>query len=205
MPAGDLIVGPTYPQYEYNQFLFGSGTDIIVEKVKGLLDTPELKSTDEQRAVGAGWGDFPGLRDYKARFITFNVIVLGLSVAAMEDYVEQIPAVFITRSIPLQFVWQRTGKSKLFTVGQAREDGFRLRLRPGQAEVVRIDHAQVRRSPEVFAPRVHRSVDHSECGTTINGNVVNNGSTEAFPVLEILGPCINPRVQNTQDQTTFSG
>lgn len=203
MAAGDLIVGPTYPQYEYNGFLFGSATDIMVEKVKGLLDNPDLKTTDEERAVGAGWGDFPGLQDYKARYVTFNVVVLASSIAAMENYVEQIPAIFIARSIPLQFVWQRTGKSKRFLWAKPSKTDFDsdydLAKRKWTGSVMlKCDDPRKYSLQEFIDPLIIPNG-----ATTVNGNVVNNGSTDAFPILEILGPCTNPRVQNMQDQGHF--
>jgi hypothetical protein len=196
MAAGDLIVGPNYPQYEYNGLLMGSGTDFIVEKVTGLLDTPKIRSTDEERQDA--WGDFPGQQDYKARHIGFDLKIRADTQQIMEQYIDRIPQVFIARQVPLQFIYQRPFGVKRFLWAKYEDMNFDSsydvahNLWAGSV-MLKCDDPRKYALAEVIDPAVIAAGQ-----TQAQINVTNNGSINGFPVLEIIGPCTNPRVQNQQ-------
>jgi hypothetical protein len=199
MAVGDLITGnPGLPQYEWLGQLMGSGTDWVVEKVKGLIDLPDVKSGDVERDIGAGWGDFPGVVEYKARYIEFDLKIRADTVAGIEGYINTAKSIFLATKMG-QLVYQRPNGSKLYA--WARPDKMDFESSYDVAHRLYVGSVRLKcANPRIYAlAEVVTTLTIPNTLNTITGNVTNNGTVDASPILEIDYPCTNPRIINAAD------
>lgn len=202
MAAGDLIVGATYPQYEWwnsdtDRLLMGSGTDWIVEKVTGLLGMPDIRSTDIERQ--GTHGDYPGRNYYRARKVGIDLAIRSDVTATFEGYLDAIKARFITRDVPGKLSYMRTGGSKRFLWAVVNRVDFdsdfdvAKRILRGSVEFKCAD-------PRIYSiAEAATAVTISGTGTTATQTVSNAGTADSAPWLSISGPAVNPRIKNAQD------
>lgn len=203
MAVGDLILGPSFPQYEFNSLLFGSGTDLIVVGAKGLLGTSETKNTDAERQDA--WGDFPGTRGYKARYITFDITALSESRDTIEDYVDLLPQIFQVddtpgQQQPRQLVYQRTvaqGKRFLWATVEKCDFDSNSDVAHGLLAGSVMLKCNDPRKYSLIQLQTNVTIPNGQ--NNVNAMVATNGGIRSAPLINISGPCTNPRIQNQQD------
>jgi hypothetical protein len=202
MAVGDLVIA-NYT-YEFNGLQFGHGTDIIVSKADGLLGKGDIKTTDVDRQDA--WGTFPGRDMYKERRIVFSLDVVNDIQPNIEQTMSNIQAAW---SVPdqsppapaMQLVflrnWPIAGKRYYW-------------VRPGRMAVpsdsdYAFGHAVVMAELKANDPRSYSLVEYSDtytianAATSVSGITINQGDSASAPILDIVGPAINPSVQNLTD------
>lgn len=197
MSAGDLVVGPTYPQYEFNGLLFGSTTRWIVSKFTGLLGSADLRTTDQERQ-GAD-GDFTGQNYYKSKRPAVDLI--GYSdTGDIEDQIDLFRQTFIVSDIPMQLVYRRKStKPKFFMWAIVEKTNLDSDSDSGHG-LIRPTVQWKCADPLTYA-LVESSVTITDgIGVASNSATVTNGGTRPTAALiNIVGPCVNPRLTNAQD------
>jgi phage-related protein len=197
--VGDLVVA-NY-QYVYQGVLLGSGTNYRTEKVEGLLSMPDLEVFDSDR--NDDHGAYVGRSLLRPRIVQMDVAVLMETLATMTD-METALRTLSTALNPLpgrttaQLVFQRPGTGKRYVNARCTRRSF-----PSTYEV---PHGLARGAIEFKCadPRIYSLTETSVAivltGVSSNsGTVTNGGDFPHRPVLEILGPAVNPRISNAQD------
>lgn len=189
-------------QYEFRDFLFGSGTKYIATKVKGLLGRSDINSSDTE--LIHEHGSAPGLPTYKKRIITFDIAIDSHADDIEADLAAVEKAFQLPRRRNFQkmnrLVFRRDGISKFVGARVDKvdiESDYRLARGFGEVAVqfVALDpikYSLIQNSHQIVAAAGVASV---------NGDVVNIGDLAdgARPVVTIQGPATNPRLTNTTD------
>lgn len=203
MPApGDLIYADY--QYEFRNFLFGSGTDFMTEKVTGLLSSAPVRNLDTDRQ--ADHGAKPGLVLYGKRTIAFDMHILGVAGNDIETKLEaaqrafQLPRRRTTRT-PSEFVYKRPGQEMKLIYARCERRDFTSEYQTA--------HGHASGSVELVAPDpLIYSLVLNELTITLPPGTASgqmtlwqSGDCEdgAAPEIEITGPATDPTVTNTTD------
>lgn len=198
MAAGDLITKDY--QYEFRGMLIGSGTGLIIKRVKGMLHPPAIEAQDRKRQDAHG--TLPGRVTYSDRRIEFDIAIDSVGGLPVESTLQQLfRAYALNEKGGLdQFVFQRpNGFGKRFCWARLDDSDFESDFE--------VAHGLSLGSVALLAndPRYYSLEEFTDNLTIINGNVngaatvVNNGSVGSAPVLEIDGPATNPRITNLDD------
>lgn len=201
MAAGDLITADY--QYEFRNLLFGAQTDLITERVTGLL-AMGARDTDQDRQNDHG--SFPGMMVMGKRIIQFDMKVTGSPGTDIEGRLALVRSVF---QVPRKryarvlepFVFQRPGLGKRVLYVRCTKRDFVSEystargVASGSVELVAPD-------PLIYSLAVHQEALTIASGATTTSEVlVNTGDfVDGFlPKFTITGPATNPRVGNAQD------
>lgn len=202
MSFGDLITLPY--QYEFRNYLAGSGTEVIIETVDGLLDLPDVEHTifDREDAHGA----FMGVSRLKRRVLDVDFFILG-SALDIEDKIDKFsrafnftaeshPFVFSRRSMPDRFINCRVDKRQI-----PSEYSTANGLVEGSLQLVAPD-------PRIYSV-MEREVTFTIPAGVSSGQAVvqNHGNFESAPTVTIQGEADSPRISNSADpdrQTAFN-
>lgn len=200
MPPGDLIVRDL--QYQLGSVLMGLNTPYIISNVNGL-DVESVRTSDI--ANDAEGGDIPGLDLPEHRLIDFDLAIddelsadnlssliddlatyFNPSIPGVENYISHDFA-FQFRNRPKMYIPVRgrriTGvKDSLYHRGAGR---FALQLYSPNKDVFEVEEQLEDLS---LADSVHSTSKMFGVG----------GTYYARPVLEIEGPCRNPRITHTE-------
>ena len=201
MAAGDLITADY--QYEFRNFLFGSGTAYIVTEVDGILGTSDTDTSDVE--LETDHGSLPGLVVLRKRIIT---IEMSLDAAAGSDIETRLNTLAATFQTPRkrnsrvldQFVWRRNGVKKFVWARCTKRD-------------IKSDYDTARGKPD---PRIQleapdpiiygitlktQNIVVASGATSNSGAVTNSGDflDGYFPKITINGPATNPRIANAAD------
>lgn len=189
-------------QYEFRALLFGHGTDFQTETVEGILGLPSARTSDTAR--DEDHGDYPGVDLMPGRTVNIKMNILG----TVGDIQEKIALAAKTFQISKRrafeefpFVTKRPGQNPRYLWARARRAEF-----PSNYDTAR---GKAKGAVQLYAtdPRWY-SLEESLADITIaaaganeQGNVETFGDLEdgTFPVIEIEGPCTNPRITNVTD------
>lgn len=191
-------------QYEYDGYLFGSGTDFLVEKVTGLLGTPAVRNNDTDRFNAHG--ATPGISTYGKRTIGVDGFLLG---QAGEDIEEKIQAANRAFQLPgrrnrnnmKKFVFYRPGQVKKYVNARCerREIVSDFKTARGLG-AVNLDF--VCPDPLVYSLNEYEVELELGIGET-NGEIEvwmrGDLKDGALPILEIDGPATDAIITNTTD------
>ena len=196
MPVNDY-------QYEFKGFLFGSGTSYLVEEVEGLIGLPDVKTNDEAKQDNHGY--HRGLDLFAGRRLIFVLNILGSPGTDIENKIRTATSAFqVSKRAGTQeykLLIKRPGRVGLFIECRARRMAF-----PSNYSTAK---GLAKGGAELFAsdPRYYSETQTSTfvdiANTAVQGqaNVSMSGdfSDGSDPVLEIVGPATNPRIQNQAD------
>lgn len=220
MAAGDLITADW--EMEYGGLLIGGDTSYSVAQVTGLLDIPDIQSSDRQRLRRHGL--IPGDDFLAGRTVTLTLEVYGADESAFNTAVEDLQAAFLpcTDEAPLHFQIPGVagGSKRLLNCRPRRLDlpinlDFFYRLPVATVQLVATD-------PLIYSATQSQEVSElpsgggglefdvefdavfgavSEGGTI---NAVNAGTFDTAPTFRIDGPVTNPRIENVTSGETLS-
>lgn len=189
-------------QYEYNNFLFGSGTPYQTETVEGILGLPAVRTNDDENQEDHG--DHAGVDLLPGRTITVAMNILGTSFD-IQDRIDAAIVAFQTsrRDAFMEFPWitQRPGHNKRFVYARARNPTF-----PSNYDTAK---GKARGGVMFFAtdPRFYSLqetltvITAPADSTTAQADVpmLGNMKDGTYPIIEIDGPSTNPRITNAND------
>lgn len=189
-------------QYEFRSFLFGHNTDFQTESVEGILGIPAARTSDEPR--GDDHGDHRGVNLLPGRTINIKMNILG-TVGDIQQKISQAVRTFqISKRnafVEYPFVTQRPGQDPRYVWARARRAEF-----PSNFETAR---GKAKGAVQLYAtdPRwysLEEFINDILVPTgenNVEGNVETFGDLEdgTFPIIEISGPCTNPRITNLAD------
>lgn len=199
-------------QLWYNGLTMGAGTPFTIQSIDGLKDLPPVRSQDSDR--GYLDGSFSGQDFLSGRSITVNMIILagnGNSAQTNADLLKQ--ALMFSRSgvKPLQFQLSQFA-SLQFCNARARIGTISINENYSYGYIVAqfkffcpdpliFDNTQQTATLLAQNPngRTFNTVYPLSYGGGVNagtGLVANNGNTDAYPVITITGPCVNPVIGN---------
>lgn len=199
---GDLTY--TDYQYEFNGYLAGSDTDMLVEKVSGLLGTPAVRNNDQDRLNDHG--STPGVSTYGKRTVSMDGYILGV---AGEDIEEKIQAANRAFQLPRKrlrtathmLVFGRPGQPRKFVNGRCerREIVSQYDTAKGKA-AISVDI--VCTDPLIYSLEEYEVELTLAIGQT-NGQIEvwHGGDLEdgAAPIIEIDGPATDAIITNATD------
>lgn len=202
MAAGDKIDRDF--QYEFRDYLFGSGTDGQTETVEGILGQPSARTSDEDKQEDHG--AWTGMDTLPGRTIQIALNLFGDMGEDIEAKIAAASKAFqVSKRNPFveyEFVTKRPGHDKRFCRARARRCAF-----PSNYDTAR---GLSRGAVELFAsdPRfytlqaVTRNLvlpiaDAAESMDIVSLGDFEDGSEEG--VLTITGPATDPRIANAQD------
>lgn len=204
MPVpGDQIYADM--QYEFRNLLFGADTDILTEKVTGLLASAPARNQDVDKL--GDHGASPGVVTYGKRTIAFDLHVMGASGNDIETKLEvarkafQLPRRRASRS-PSEFVYKRPGQPLKVIYARCERRDFTSDyktargLASGSVELIAPD-------PLIYSLVVNEETLTLPVGTA-NGEIeiYQAGDCEdgAAPVIEIVGPSTDATVTSATDE-----
>ena len=220
MAAGDLITGDW--QAEYNGVLLGDGTPFHIAQIDGLLDLPDIRSSDtvRMRRHGLRAGD-----DYTAgRRVVLTLEVSSTDTVSFSAAVDQLMVATTPGGEPAPLVFQIPG------VAGSGKRSVMCRPRRRSLPVGREFYYQLPLATIEFYsvdPRIEssallaQSTDLETAGGGLNFNAVapfvfgataeggvmtisNDGNFTASPTFTFTGPVSNPRVENLTHGQTLS-
>lgn len=200
---GDLVADEY--QYEFNGYLFGSGTDTIVQRCSGLLGAPPVRNTDVDRFNNHG--ATPGVSTYGKRTVSIDGSITGTAGEDIEEKILEANRAFQlpgrrNRSAQKKLVFWRPGQVKKFVYGRCER-----REIPSEFNTAR---GLGKLSVDIVCPDpLIYSLDEYEVEMTL-GVGVTNGQIEvwhrgdladgALPILEIDGPATDAIITNATDE-----
>jgi hypothetical protein len=191
-------------QYEFRDFVFGSKTSFTTETVEGFLGLPDIRSNDQDRQDDHGF--HAGVDLLSGRRIIFEIIINGTPGVDTEQKLRQVNTAFQSSKnsgiVEYPLYAQRPGRAKVFVRCRARRCSF--------LSSYEVAHGLARGAVELFGsdPRIYEDVLRTASMTITQGNTSGPGVIIDMkgdfldgtqPIIEISGPCINPRVTNTSD------
>jgi hypothetical protein len=203
--AGEMVIEDY--QYEYNGFLFGHNTDVLVEEINGLLGMPSSSSGDISFA--GDHGAIPGVVRMDKRTVEIALHLLGSAGTDIEDKLAWAAACFRVprlRSFGASrelkpFVFQRPGQPKKMCLVRCDRREFSSNYdtavgkASGSVQLVAPD-------PVIFSYEEHStSVTLPAAALSGTMTVTNAGDHPdgVRPVVRITGPARNPRIKNDAD------
>lgn len=211
MPVFPVFVTPGVPgalvdrnyRYEFRGFVFGADTPFQTEKVDGILGLPSARTSDDQNSVDHGDHAGVDLLPGRTITITMNVLAEGLSLAdALMDQATLAFQVSKRNAFQeFQFVTQRPTHTKRFCWARARRCEFPSNYDTARGHAVGAVQLYAT-DPRFFTLAQTVSEIAIPVGLNTSQGIVQmlgNFADGSYPVLEISGPCTNPRIQNTDD------
>lgn len=203
MAVGDLITRDY--QYEWRGLLLGSGSQIVTQRVNGLLGLPAVEDRSQDKAHTHG--ATPGLMVYRKKLVDISGLITGIPGTDIESRIQAVQTAFQLphrRSIRKaeEFVFQRPGyNGKRFVWARVMN-----REIPSEYDTARgkgtLEAQLTCADPLVYSLALQTSTwqlpaaDASEQRDVTN---LGNHSDGADPIITIQGPWTNPRIQNTTD------
>lgn len=203
MPApGDLIYADY--QYEFRNFLFGHDTDILVEKVTGLLASAPSRNNDTDK-LGDHGAD-PGVVTYGKRTIAFDLHLMGTAGNDIEQKLAnaqrafQLPRRRKSRT-PSEFIYKRPGQPLKVIYARCERRDFTSEyktaqgLASGSVELIAPD-------PLIYSLVLNEVTLTLPPGTaTGEVPIYMAGDCEdgAAPIIEIVGPATDATVTSSTD------
>lgn len=199
MAVGDLIKRDY--QYEYRGYLFGSGTPMKTEEVTGLLALPNIRDEDLERQDADG--DYPGRMLSESRIIDVEGHLIGAPGADIETKIQEASYTFMPSQAEEWFVFQRPGQGKWFSKCRVRKRDIASEFATARGR------AAISLMLKATDPRLYSLEEKRSQVTVVSGrstatvtSVRNDGNYHEFPILEITGPTVNPRIKhNGQNKT----
>lgn len=196
MAVGDYV-------YEFKTLTFGSGTSYIVEEVEGLIGLPDVRTNDEDKQEDHG--QHRGVDLLAGRHLIFVLNIIGIAGTDIEDKIRAaITAFQVSKRLGTQeyklFV-QRPGREKLFIECRARRMAFpsdfntARGLAKGGAELKASDPRYYSDTEKTTFVDIANTAVQGQSNITMSGDFVDG----VEPILEIVGPATNPRIQNQAD------
>lgn len=191
-------------QYLFNGLLMNDsqlGVDTLkVVSVDGLFNSPDMKTSDAE--IQDDHGGSVGRDLFSSRTIVMDLTVIASTKANMYSKLETIAGVFQPQPDLLPLIYQRAGIGKRFVMVRPRKLG-------GFQSSWEVDHGVAVGSVMLLAPDPRKfafnqrsqSVTIASGGITASGTLAMNGNFKggSKPVIDILGPTINPRISNGAD------
>jgi hypothetical protein len=200
--TGDLISNEF--QYEFRGLLFGSGTDIIVEEVQGLLGMPDVSNTDMSRL--SDHGATPGVSTFGKRTIGFDLHIVGGMGEDIEVKLNEAQTAFTlprrsrSRELDTLAFW-RPGAPKKVVYGRCERREFVSNFRTarglasGSIDIVCPD-------PLIYSQDTYEEVITLAPGA-VTGQIEvwcnGNHPEGAYPMLTIEGPSTDANITNSED------
>lgn len=197
---GDLITADY--QYEYNGYLFGSGTPCTVEKVDGLIEPPNILSEDVERQDGHG--SWLGPARYGPREVQFELALHTGPKATFEEARDELSRAFVARQTPIPLVFQRPfyGKRRVWVRPNRLALASTYQTAHGLGE---IKLQLVGGNPLIYS-NTERIVSGTIASSTPNVTLAlpNDGSEPASFRTGLLGAVQNPVLTRLSDNAQFS-
>lgn len=192
-------------QYEFDSYLFGSGTDLIIEKVTGLLGSPPVRNTDVDRFNNHGAS--PGVSTYGKRTVAFDGHLTGV---AGEDIEEKILAVSRAFQLPgrrnrldqKKLVFYRPGQVKKFLYGRCERRDIPSEFNTARglgafsADIVCPDPLIYSLDEYVVELELGIGETNGEIEVWMRGDLADG----ALPIIEIDGTATDAIVTNSTDE-----
>lgn len=223
MAAGDLVVADW--QMEYGGVLFGDSSAFAIARIEGLLDTPELRSSDRQRLRRHGL--IPGDDFLNGRTITVTFEVFGEDQATFNEAVERFQGALVPcdDEAPLYFRIPGVagGGKRLINCRPRRlsmpvDLDFFYRLPLATVQFYATDpliYEGTEQSAISTLPTAGGGLEFDLTFDAVFGAVstggtiaaTNEGTFDTSPVFRIDGPVTNPRIENvtTGKVLSFTG
>jgi hypothetical protein len=200
--AGDLLVLPK--QYEYNALLWGSGTNIIAEKITGLHSLPDINVNDLPR--NARHGEFANTLLQAGREVGFDLHVLEDDAEAVEALMLDVQDAFDPEEVEdeIPFCFSRPGLPNRMIMARPIRRDFDSDFR---SEYGRFSGSVLLKATD---PTIYSLATHTEAATITGGNssvsdVITNAGRRRSRWMDIYitGPSTNPRIQFVEDGSTI--
>lgn len=190
-------------QYEFRGVLFGHGTEIQVETMEGLFGMPSARTNDDENQEDHG--DHAGVDLSPGRTLTGKLNCLGGWGQGTQTLLDLLSEAFQSSKreafMEYPFATQRPGHDVRFVYARPRRSEF-----PSDYALARGKGVG---AIQVYAtdPRWYSAVEQVQtlvlpnAGATITADVESYGDFKdgSMPLIEIDGPCTNPRVANLDD------
>lgn len=186
MAAGDLITLDY--QYEYRGLLFGHQTELMVLNVDGLFSTPDVKSEDHERTDTHGEFDAPLLMGPRYIEVTLRMRRGPINAEVLH---QELATAFLPTQDSHRFVFSRPGMPTRFVSCRVHD-----RVIPSTYELAR-GMAEVNVMLKATDPVIYGLVEKVTTFTS-SSSMNHGGNWPMAPVLEVIGPASNPRIEHVQ-------
>lgn len=208
--------------FAFNGWLFGgAGQGVQVLSIDGLEDLPTLRTQDDNRGYSDGM--FSGRDFLNGRTVTMQLQIMSDANNNYQVYLNQLKANLISQQAGtgvLQFIIPTRGVQLL----NARVRRRSIRIDPeytyGRAfatvEFFCPDPRVYNNTQDIYTftpvagtgrtyPRVYPLLYNASTGSPGNQQtLVNDGNTTSYPLINIVGPCVNPTVNNITAGTSLT-
>jgi len=197
--AGDLITADY--QYEYSGLLMGAGTSYIVERVDGLYSLPDIRSRDSERQDEHGL--YSGVDLLSGRRIVIRLALAEPDAPSLESLLANAGRAFRPGTVEELFVFQRPAQGgKRFVKAKTKRKNFDAEIDWHYSRGAGRGFVELQASdPRIYSLSLKSTQVTLASGASAAGDLLveNDGDFDTFGTITIIGPTVDPRIQNTAD------
>lgn len=199
MATGDLVVRDG--QYEFQQLLFNNlpaRPSRIIHSARGLYGFSQNTTSKDKQADHGG---FPGQQYLKTKMIELDGTTDCDTATQAQAEIDVLSGAWQSQTAEIPFVFQKAGQTKRFIYVRPLDLEIPTGFQVGRG-LLKWDGRLEATDPRIYSLAQKTTTLTIGAGsTTTNGTPVNDGFFfgGSYPVLEIDGPCINPRITNAGD------